>query len=114
MKLIINSVLVFIARGAYVLLAGPFFIIGLIITEDRAKYLLNIAISYDQLANTVGGPLFNLLLRKIGGHKFGNPDETISFVLGQLKASGHLTKTGKFFADMLNRIEKDHVENAKS
>jgi len=114
MKGFINSILAFIARGLYIIFAGLLFTIGVLFTYDRAKYLLNIAISYDQLANTVGGPLFNLILRKKGGHKFGNPDETISYVLGRLKASGHLTKLGKFFADMLNMIEDNHVEKAKS
>jgi hypothetical protein len=112
LKTIINILLAIIARlGAYIL-SEFLYISGLIFSHNRAKYHLNIGISYDQLGNTLGGPLFNLILRKKGGHKFGDPDETISAVLGYLKASGHLTKLGKLIADLLNKIDKDHVEKA--
>ena len=112
MKLIINIILAFIARVSFYFLGFAFYLIGVILSKNRSNYHLKIGISYDQLANTVGAPLFNIILRKKGGYKFGNPDDTISAVLGKLKASGHLTLLGKFFATMLNKIEKDHVEKA--
>ena len=112
MKLIINIILAFIARVGFAVLGLFFYVTGIILIKNRSEYHLNIGISYDQLSNTVGAPLFNIILRKKGGYKFGHPDDTISAVLGKLKASGHLTILGKFFATMLNKIEKDHVEKA--
>jgi hypothetical protein len=76
-------------------------------------FFLVLAISIDQLGNVVCKDLFNdTLIKKDCPHKFGNPDETVSRVLGLAKRSGHLTKIGKFFANALNKIDKNHVENA--
>lgn len=113
MKLI-NFLLAVLSLFLIWILALPLYIIGLFIVRIHHVYHLDIAISLDQLGGVIGGPLFNRILRKKGGHKFGNPDETISFVLGELKESGHLTKLGKFIADKLNQIDPNHVENAKS
>lgn len=113
MKLI-NFLLAVLSLFLVWVLAIPLYFIGLLIVKIHHVYHLNIAISLDQLGNVLGGPLFNRTLRKKGGHKFGHPDETISFVLGENKESGHLTKLGKFIADKLNKIDPNHVENAKS
>lgn len=76
------------------------------------SYAYSIALSIDQLGNVVCSNLFNDLLKKEGGYDFGNEDETISKVLGINKASGHLTKLGKLLADILNKIDPNHVEKA--
>ena len=112
MKTVINILLSIIARVAFYFLGLILYIIGLILTHSHSKYHLNIGIAYDQLGNAVGAPLFNVILRKRGGDRFGNPDETISSVIGKLKRSGHLTLMGKFFANLLNKIEINHVEKA--
>jgi hypothetical protein len=52
--------------------------------------------------------LFNDILIKKGGHKFGNPDETISSVLGKNFLKGKLSLMGKGLNWILNLIEKDH------
>ena len=68
-------------------------------------------------------PLFNLVLIKhkriwqfesllLVSYEFGNPDETISSVLGRNKLKNNLTYIGKTLAKILNLIEKDHVEKA--
>ena len=114
MKLIISVLLALIARISISLLGGLGYFLGLLLSKNKAKYNLNVAISYDQLGNVILGPLMNILLIKKGGHLFGNPDETSSFVLGENKASGHLTRKGKAIADALNKIDPDHVEKAKS
>jgi hypothetical protein len=112
--ILINFLLALIARWAIRVLALPLYLSGLILSKDRAKYHKDIAISYDQLGNVLGGPLFNKLLRKKRGKKFGNPDETISHILGRNKATNGLTKLGKLIAKTLNKIEPNHVEKAKS
>ena len=72
------------------------------------KYLFQCAISQDQHANTWLAKLFNDLLIKQGGAKFGNTDETISSVLGKNQLTNKLTKLGEFINAILNKIEKDH------
>jgi len=71
-----------------------------------------IALSIDQLGNTVFKHLFNWALRKKDGYRFGNPDETISGVLGKNKLIGTLTTTGKVLDWILNKIDKNHSINS--
>ena len=70
------------------------------------------AVLIDVMGNVFMKHVFNDLLIKKGGLDFGNPTKTISFVLGANKHKGKLTKLGKFVADVLNKIEKNHVEKA--
>jgi Zn-dependent protease len=76
------------------------------------SYWKIIAISIDQLGNVVCANLFNDLLIKKEGHKFGDEDETISMVLGLNKASKTLLPLGKALAWLLNAIDPNHVEKA--
>lgn len=112
MKLLINILLSIIARFSFYILGEFLYITGLIFSTDRSKYHLKIGISYDQLGNVVGAPLFNLILRKIGGYKFGDEDETISMCLAINERIGKLTKLGLFFADMLECLDRGHLERA--
>lgn len=70
------------------------------------------AVSVDQLGNVVMSTLFNDILIKKYGYEFGNEDLTVSAVLGVNKKMGTLTKLGKFIADVLNKIDPNHVEKA--
>jgi len=72
------------------------------------KYLFNCAIATDQHANTYLAKLFNDIMIKPSGHKFGNPDETISSVLGKNKLKNKLSLTGKGLDLLLNMIEDNH------
>lgn len=74
--------------------------------------LKTLAIGINQFGNVTCSHLFNDVLIKKDGYQFGNPDDTISRVLGKNKATDTLTKTGRFFADVLNKIDPNHVENA--
>ena len=71
-------------------------------------YLFQCAIAQDQHANTWLAKLFNDVLIKPYGYKFGITDETISSVLGRNQLSGHLTRLGKLINAILHAIEKDH------
>jgi hypothetical protein len=75
-------------------------------------YWYVMAVSVDQLGNVVMGTLFNDIFIRKYGHKFGDEDQTVSMVLGVNKKMGTLTKFGKFIADVLNKIEPNHVEKA--
>ena len=80
--------------------------------SGRKDYLINVAVGIDQTGNAVCPRLFNAALRKDNGYPFGNCDETISRVLGMNKQLGTLTVTGKLLCMLLNKIDKNHVENS--
>lgn len=52
--------------------------------RGAGEYLLQLAISVDQLGNVLMQHLLNLLWKKPAGYPFGNRDETISSALGRL------------------------------
>ncbi len=82
------------------------------VKKEPAKYFFDIAISIDQSGNTVCKYLFDVILIKRNGVIFGNPDLTISGILGQNKEAETLTLTGKLLAYLLDKIQKNHVKNS--
>jgi hypothetical protein len=80
--------------------------------KQLGRYWFVMAVSVDQLGNVVMSTLFNDLLIRKYGHKFGDEDQTVSMVLGVNKKMGTLTRLGKFIADVLNKIDPNHVEKA--
>lgn len=76
------------------------------------KYLFRIAKSIDQLGNVVCEHLFNVILIKKNGYKFGNEDVTISHVLGKNEQIKTLSGAGRLLALLLNTIDKDHNQKA--
>lgn len=104
--------IVAIVLGFFLMVIGFFF--GLL----RALFLyvdpiaLLVAEGIDRIGNVVCADLFNACLIKKHGYKFGNIKETVSRVLGINKKLGNLSKMGVFFADLLNKIDKNHVEKA--
>lgn len=78
----------------------------------RKDYFLTSAISIDQTMNAIMSPLFNLILIKYKGYKFGNPDQTISYVIGRNYLDGTLTKFGSFWRWFLDTIDKEHTLKA--
>lgn len=71
-------------------------------------WLFSWALSIDQLGNAVYKDLFNDTLIKPKGVPFGNPDETISSVLGKNKQIDRLTRTGKLLDFILDKLDPDH------
>lgn len=77
------------------------------------KYFYNLSFAIDQLGNVLCSHVFNLiLLKKNPAKEYGNPDETISHVTGVNYLTGTLTPLGKFLALVLNKLDKNHVQNA--
>lgn len=77
--------------------------------RDAAKgYFLSSALSLDILANREFRTLWNLILRKSNGYKFGLNGETISSALGKNQHARTLTITGKILATLLNFLDKNH------
>jgi hypothetical protein len=71
-------------------------------------YLFRCAIADDQHGNTFLAKLFNDVLIKPGGYKFGNPDETISSVLGKNKLLNKLAIAGKTLDFILQILDHNH------
>ena len=109
-----NIFLVLIAALFLSILCLPAFIFELSTFSYKKlnNYFLDIAIAVDQLGNVFCRHLLNKALAKNSKHLFGNPDETVSGVLGKNKKAGTLTKLGLWIADNLNMLEKNHVEKA--
>lgn len=81
--------------------------------RDLNAYLLRNAISIDQHGNSVGGPVFNaLLINSKEYHRFGSPDDTISYVMTINKHHNNLTKVGKILDAILNFIDPGHTDMA--
>lgn len=73
-------------------------------------FFYDCAVSIDQTANVLCKELFNdALIKENIGYKFGNPDETISGVLGKNKERGTLTRTGKILDWILEKLDKNHT-----
>ena len=93
----------------------PAITIGTIVSlfnHTANKYFKDIALSLDQLGNVICQHLFNICLIKKTGYKFGNPDETISSVLGKNYVNKTLTKVGYLLSLMLHKVDKNHVINS--
>jgi len=117
-SLLLNILLVVIAVYLLKYLLLPAIVVTLIISFFNRKvgngfmnisqYLREVAISIDQLGNVICSDLFDLTLIKKSGYRFGNPDETISGVLGKNQKLNKLSFVGKCLNGLLSLIEKDH------
>jgi hypothetical protein len=91
---------------------GFLYSVGLTLIKSGYKtldeYLFNCALATDQHANVFLAKLFNDIIIKTGGHKFGNPDETISSVLGKNKLLGKLSYFGKVLDFILHLLDNNH------
>lgn len=80
------------------------------------RYFYFCALGVDQLGNVLTSQVLNKALLKGNPQYeslyFGNPDDTISYILGQNKYANNLTNLGKAIAWVLNRLDPYHVEKA--
>jgi 8-oxo-dGTP diphosphatase len=80
--------------------------------DHTGRYFYTCALAVDQLGNAVMKDLLNDLLVCKSGYKFGNPDETISSVLGKNEESNTLSRIGKILTWKLNKIDRDHTKRS--
>jgi len=81
--------------------------------KGLTRYFWNLAISIDQTGNVVMSELFNrLLIHKYSSNKFGNPDETISSVIGKNKRAKTLKWLGRRIGFILDKIDPGHTKTA--
>lgn len=114
-SLIINFLLIPVAR-VFIFILSPVGVAWELVrnpsVEYWGKYFKKIAVSYDQTGNAINGQMLTDCLGNGEGEKFGNPDETVSGIVGKKKKSNTLSHLGWAIAVCLNKIEKDHVEKA--
>lgn len=70
----------------------------------------SMAVCIDKSGNVIMATVFNLILIKSSGHKFGCVDETISSVLGKNQVCNTLKPLGWFLVKVLDKIQKNHCE----
>jgi len=74
---------------------------------------MDMAISIDQFGNVNGQVVLNaVMIKKEAIDKFGNPDETISSVIGKNLKKNTLARPGKILNSILDFIEEDHSEKS--
>ena len=95
-------------------------IVMVFVQDTRKRYgvsslLFALAWAIDVLGNVLCADLFNVILIKHGGYRFGEVGETVSSVLGVNKMNGTLSKTGEKVAALLGKIDPDHcIKSAKA
>jgi hypothetical protein len=117
-SLTINFLLFIVA----IILLLPLTIVNLIIVIIKyfkdgviftlSNYFIGTAIDIDKFGNRNLRTLWNLTLRKEGGHDFGDINETISEALGINKKMGTITKAGCVLCKILNIFDKNHCEKS--
>ena len=71
------------------------------------------ALSVDQFGNVACATILTLALTKRINHAFGqSADDTVSYIIAINKRDGYLSATGRFFAMLLDKIEKNHLQKA--
>ena len=93
------------------LLILPLTIINLFLVWQK-DYFLSTSRSIDVWANYEFRTLWNTVLIKSRGYKFGVKTETISSALGKNERDNTLTNTGKVLVFILDLLDKNHCKNA--
>lgn len=111
----IGFILFIISTILKIIVAPLAYLYGTIISlkkREWSKWNKDLAIAKDQYGNSVCKYLFNWLLIKKEGYKFGNIDETISSVLGKNKRDNTLKYLGKFIDKVLHKLDNNHSLNS--
>ena len=91
------------------------FIIGLVVSLSRRefnKWQMDLAYAKDVWGNVLIKYVADFVLIKKGGYRFGNKTKTISYVLGMNEIKGTLTIFGRILTNILNKLDKNHTQNA--
>ena len=106
------SIFLMIVTGPVGLLIGLLYNLFKRSLAGIGEYCMKMAISIDQLGNVVMRHLFNgLLITRESKNKFGDPDETISSVIGKNANVNPVTLSmlGKALNAFLNLIDPGHT-----
>lgn len=75
-------------------------------------WLMEFALSLDQMGNVMGMHLWNDMFRKKGGYNSGDRLDTISYFLGSNSKKNKLTKAGNVIVKILDTLDEDHSNKA--
>ena len=92
-----------------------FMILKYLLTGDKrtlSVWFWRTARAIDIFANVNGAEFFNAIFIIEGGYKFGNPQETISSVIGKNQRDKTLSLAGNILRWMLDRISQGHCLNS--
>lgn len=78
--------------------------------DNMATYFKVIAISTDQLGNVSGFSALDFIFIKPEGYKFGDEDETISYVLKVNHQMNTLRPAGRVLYKTINGIDPGHFD----
>ena len=109
--LIVSSILLYLLLP----IVSIFMILKYLFTGDKrmlAVWFWRTAKAIDIFANVNGAEFFNSIFITDGGYKFGNPQETISSVIGKNQRDNTLSIAGKILRWMLDKISDDHCLNS--
>jgi len=98
---VLYTVVKFISEGKFALLF-----------KVANGYFYHFALAIDQMGNVAMQDLFNDILIKKGGYKFGDVNETISSVLGKNERLKTLASLGKALVMFLHFIDPNHALNS--
>ena len=73
-----------------------------------AVWFYRTARAIDVFANVNGAEFFNSIFISEGGYKFGNPQETISSVIGKNQRDKTLSIAGKILRLSLDKVSNNH------
>ncbi|WP_276390413.1 NUDIX hydrolase [Eudoraea chungangensis] len=110
--LFIISIVLLVVTGPLGFVFGVFYSLFKKGIPGLGNYLLEIAVSIDQLGNVQMQYLLNVLWLKKGAYPFGNRDETISSALGRNKKLGTLSKIGLIIDRFLDFLDPNHSLNS--
>lgn len=105
------GVLLFIIASVLFILLMPIGLLTGVILKlsNTNSKAYDLALCIDQLANVLFQELFNVVFVKGNYYAFGNPDETISSVLGKNKQRNTLTRFGRFIDRILSKLDRNHT-----
>jgi len=115
--MIINVLLFFVAIILTAVIA-PLAVVAKVLFAFKARkfddsWFRRMAYSVDQFGNVIADDLFSsLLIHDDNIAPFGDPDETISSVLGKNARAKNLTSYGRVLKRILHWFDPNHVEKS--
>jgi hypothetical protein len=85
-------------------------------TKQLFKWFGLMALSFDQFGNVTCSKVLDLTMlkkdRDFFSMKFGDEDDTVSYVLAINKERKTLSRFGRFIGNLLDLLDKNHLEKA--
>lgn len=77
-----------------------------------SEWFYNMAISNDQGGNVQSALTFQKMFTRGKAFEFGEPDDTVSYVLARNRYKGRLNAFGRIIAWLLDKIDHKHIDKA--